>query len=107
MKLDPKKAKILYYVEMLAAASIKELAQLTGLQENTVRYQLGELKEAGIIHTQRAFINYIPLGLTPHVLLFSFRGHNPTGQNKFIKRLMAEPAVWWLASLGGGIPICG
>jgi DNA-binding Lrp family transcriptional regulator len=109
MKLTQKTADILAAVQLSYSSTFKEIANITGHKEHTVRYAMGQLRANGIIEPY-AFLNIDLLGYIKYFALVSLTPGKTRADEDFLRFLKESDLVSWLLEVGGdyqyGFCIC-
>lgn len=99
VSLPEKYRDVLVAVQFNARASVKEIARRTKYSESTVRYVLDRLRGEELL-TPCLHVNAYALGYTDYGVYIARGSESKTAQLECIKRLSAQPGVFWLTRLG-------
>jgi DNA-binding Lrp family transcriptional regulator len=103
MQLSEKERKVLSSIELNADKSIDLIKKETGYREHTIRYTLHRLLSKGVIKPFTV-INRTALGFVEYNIFFSTGSLSQKDRNDFLRALMKEDSVTFVAAMGADFP---
>ena len=105
LKLDQKDKLLLQALDKNARLTYSQLAKITKISQETVRYRLNSLVSSGVIKKFVALINSAKLGFSAYQLMFKLQNVNEQKKNEIIKSLVENPYIDWVANIEGNFDI--
>ena len=85
--MDKKDKQILYYLDQNARMSYTQIAKLTKVTQETVRYRVNNLIKQGIIDGFITIINQPKLGITPYQIMLKLQNTDEEKKKRIITYL--------------------
>jgi len=105
IKLDHKDKLLLSALDRDARLSFSQLSKITRISQETVRYRLNQLMEAGVIKKFINVINSAKLGFSAYQIMFKLQNVNEQKKKEIIDSLIKNPYIDWVANLEGNFDI--
>ncbi len=100
MKLSPIDRDLLALLTFRGDASIREIAEILGVKEHTVRYALNKLMRSKSCYFY-PFVNFHRIGLMEFELYIAIKSGGEEARERLVKALCAAPRVKFVGALGG------
>ena len=100
-RLSQKEKDILGIIEHSANKPLSSFAKTLGLKDTTIRYNVQNLLESGVIEGSSPFIDATRLGYSYYTVLFSISANSPEKRLALEKHVSTIDGVTWAAILGG------
>ena len=105
LKLDHKDKLLLQALDQDSRLSFSQLAKITRISQETVRYRLNQLIEEGAIKKFVNVINSAKLGFLAYQIMFKLQNVNEQKKKDIIEELIKNPYIDWVANLEGNFDI--
>jgi DNA-binding Lrp family transcriptional regulator len=101
MKIDSKDREILYWLDVDAKQSSKDIAKKVGMSKEGVNYRIKKLIENKVITRSFADINLAKFGYTIYKMFIQFQNMTDEIEKEISDYLVNHPAGIWIASCNG------
>ncbi len=105
IKLDKKDRLLLHALDENVRLSYSQLAKITSLKQETVRYRINQLESSGVIRKFVTFVNSAKLGFSAYQLMLKLQNVNEQKKKEIIKSLIANSFINWVANVEGNYDI--
>lgn len=101
MRLTPEQKKVLSVIELDAEISTTTVARMLRMKVPTVEHAIFRLREIGLLVGRTAMVDVYSLGLSEFGLFLSLANTSESARQRFVRELMHDETVSWLAETGG------
>ncbi len=105
IKLDKKDRILLHTLDRNVRLSYSQLAKITKLKQETVRYRINNLEKEGIIKKFLTFVNSAKLGFSAYQLMLKLQNVNEQKKSQIIRALIENKFVNWVANVEGNYDV--
>ena len=105
IKLDQKDRLLLHALDSNVRLSYAQLAKITRVKQETVRYRINQLGSGGVIKKFVTFVNSAKLGFSAYQLMLKLQNVNEQKKTEIVKALIENNFINWVANVEGNYDI--